>query len=139
MAMTAKNMPYKSGFGPFASDVYRAPLSYPFRDGLSGPDAAARFYQDRMRWSDYNRILLAIRRRWRGMVAASWSVLGLPGIARWAGDYARFGGETALASLARIGGPRAERLLVALADTASPSAGLHLRARYASWRAMGWL
>ncbi len=42
MALTAKSMPYKSGFGPFASEVYRAPLSYPFRDGLSGPDAAAR-------------------------------------------------------------------------------------------------
>jgi 4-aminobutyrate aminotransferase/(S)-3-amino-2-methylpropionate transaminase len=41
MAMTAKNMPYKHGFGPFASEVYRAPLSYPFRDGgLDGPAAA---------------------------------------------------------------------------------------------------
>lgn len=42
MAMTAKNMPYKSGFGPFAPDIYRAPMSYPFHDGLSGADAAAR-------------------------------------------------------------------------------------------------
>lgn len=43
MAMTAKNMPYKSGFGPFASEVYRAPLSYPYRDsGVDGPTAAAR-------------------------------------------------------------------------------------------------
>lgn len=42
MAMTAKNMPYKHGFGPFAGEVYRAPVSYPFRDGLSGEDAAAR-------------------------------------------------------------------------------------------------
>ncbi|QDH11069.1 4-aminobutyrate--2-oxoglutarate transaminase [Nocardioides dongxiaopingii] len=42
MAMTAKVMPYKHGFGPFASEVYRAPLSYPFRDGLDGPTAAAR-------------------------------------------------------------------------------------------------
>ena len=42
MAMTAKNMPYKHGFGPFAGEVYRAPMSYPFRDGLSGADAAAR-------------------------------------------------------------------------------------------------
>ncbi len=31
MAMTAKNMPYKAGFGPFASDVYRVPMAYPFR------------------------------------------------------------------------------------------------------------
>ena len=43
MSMTAKNMPYKNGFGPFASDVYRAPLSYPYRDGdTDGATAAAR-------------------------------------------------------------------------------------------------
>ncbi|HWC79844.1 MAG TPA: 4-aminobutyrate--2-oxoglutarate transaminase [Pseudonocardiaceae bacterium] len=42
MALTAKSMPYKHGFGPFAPEVYRVPGSYPFRDGLSGPDAARR-------------------------------------------------------------------------------------------------
>ena len=42
MALTAKAMPYKLGFGPFAPEVYRAPLSYPFHDGLSGEAAAAR-------------------------------------------------------------------------------------------------
>ncbi|MGV8858261.1 4-aminobutyrate--2-oxoglutarate transaminase [Rhodoglobus sp.] len=43
MGLTAKSMPYKSGFGPFASEIYRAPMSYPFRDGgISGEDAAAR-------------------------------------------------------------------------------------------------
>ncbi|HEY6931829.1 MAG TPA: 4-aminobutyrate--2-oxoglutarate transaminase [Marmoricola sp.] len=42
MAMTGKNMPYKQGFGPFAGEVHRAPISYPFRDGLSGQEAAAR-------------------------------------------------------------------------------------------------
>ena len=41
MALTAKNMPYKDGFGPFAPEVYRVPMSYPFRDGLSGAEAAA--------------------------------------------------------------------------------------------------
>ncbi|RLP75700.1 4-aminobutyrate--2-oxoglutarate transaminase [Mycetocola tolaasinivorans] len=41
LALTAKNQPYKSGFGPFASDIYRAPLSYPFRDGnRTGAEAA---------------------------------------------------------------------------------------------------
>ncbi|TPW72957.1 4-aminobutyrate--2-oxoglutarate transaminase [Schumannella sp. 10F1B-5-1] len=41
MALTAKSMPYKSGFGPFAPEVYRAPLSYPLRDGgLTGAEAA---------------------------------------------------------------------------------------------------
>ncbi|WP_449283527.1 4-aminobutyrate--2-oxoglutarate transaminase [Leucobacter sp.] len=40
MGMTAKNIPYKDGFGPFAPEVYRVPTSYPFRDGLSGAEAA---------------------------------------------------------------------------------------------------
>ena len=42
MAMTFKAMPYALGFGPFAGDIYRAPSSYPYRDGLSGEDAAKR-------------------------------------------------------------------------------------------------
>ncbi len=42
MAMTFKAMPYKAGFGPFAPEVHHAPNSYPFHDGLSGPEAAAR-------------------------------------------------------------------------------------------------
>ena len=45
MAMTAKNMPYKDGFGPFAGEVYRMPLAYPFRwpTGAAncGPEALA--------------------------------------------------------------------------------------------------
>jgi 4-aminobutyrate aminotransferase/(S)-3-amino-2-methylpropionate transaminase len=48
MAMTAKAAPYKRGFGPFAGEVHRAPMSYPYRDDaaagtkVSGEDAAAR-------------------------------------------------------------------------------------------------
>ncbi|GIG61609.1 aspartate aminotransferase family protein [Longispora fulva] len=42
MALTAKAMPYKHRFGPFAPEVYRVPMSYPFRDGLDGTAAAAR-------------------------------------------------------------------------------------------------
>lgn len=40
MSMTAKNQPYKHGFGPFAPEVYRAPMAYPFR-WPSGPDNCA--------------------------------------------------------------------------------------------------
>ncbi|MGN6610134.1 MAG: 4-aminobutyrate--2-oxoglutarate transaminase [Angustibacter sp.] len=44
MAMTAKSMPYKHGFGPFAGEVYRAPMSYPFREPapITGEEAAKR-------------------------------------------------------------------------------------------------
>jgi 4-aminobutyrate aminotransferase/(S)-3-amino-2-methylpropionate transaminase len=31
MALTAKNMPYKHRFGPFANEIYRVPMAYPFR------------------------------------------------------------------------------------------------------------
>jgi len=41
MGMTAKSMPYKHSFGPFAPEIYRVPTSYPFRDrGLKGPEMA---------------------------------------------------------------------------------------------------
>lgn len=40
MTLTAKNMPYKQGFGPFAPEVYRVPLAYPFR-WPTGPENCA--------------------------------------------------------------------------------------------------
>ena len=49
MALTAKSMPYKHGFGPFAPEVYRAPLSYPYRDDkLMDGELAARRATDLM-------------------------------------------------------------------------------------------
>ncbi|WP_059011649.1 4-aminobutyrate--2-oxoglutarate transaminase [Streptomyces specialis] len=40
MALTAKNMPYKHGFGPFAPEIHRVPVAYPFR-WLTGPGNCA--------------------------------------------------------------------------------------------------
>ncbi|GAA3527643.1 aspartate aminotransferase family protein [Aeromicrobium flavum] len=40
MTMTAKNVPYKESFGPFAPEVYRAPSPYPYR-WPTGPENAA--------------------------------------------------------------------------------------------------
>jgi 4-aminobutyrate aminotransferase/(S)-3-amino-2-methylpropionate transaminase len=42
MAMNYKAAPYATGFGPFAGDVFHAPSSYPYHDGLSGAEAATR-------------------------------------------------------------------------------------------------
>ncbi|MCC3290165.1 MULTISPECIES: 4-aminobutyrate--2-oxoglutarate transaminase [unclassified Arthrobacter] len=45
MGLTAKAMPYKTGFGPFAPEIYRMPMSYPFREenpNLTGAEAADR-------------------------------------------------------------------------------------------------
>ncbi|WP_031508321.1 4-aminobutyrate--2-oxoglutarate transaminase [Streptomyces megasporus] len=40
MALTAKNMPYKHGFGPFAPEIHRVPVAYPFR-WPTGPENCA--------------------------------------------------------------------------------------------------
>jgi 4-aminobutyrate aminotransferase/(S)-3-amino-2-methylpropionate transaminase len=40
MALTAKNMPYKHRFGPFAGEIYRVPMAYPYR-WPTGPDNCA--------------------------------------------------------------------------------------------------
>ncbi|GAA1388059.1 4-aminobutyrate--2-oxoglutarate transaminase [Kitasatospora putterlickiae] len=40
LALTAKNMPYKQGFGPFAPEVYRVPVAYPYR-WLTGAENCA--------------------------------------------------------------------------------------------------
>jgi 4-aminobutyrate aminotransferase/(S)-3-amino-2-methylpropionate transaminase len=37
MTMTAKAMPYKSGLGPFAPEVYRMPMAYPYRCPTGSP------------------------------------------------------------------------------------------------------
>ena len=45
MGLTAKAAPYKRGFGPLASEIYRMPMSYPFREenpNISGKAAAER-------------------------------------------------------------------------------------------------
>ncbi|WP_434615238.1 4-aminobutyrate--2-oxoglutarate transaminase [Arthrobacter sp. A5] len=44
MALTAKAMPYKTNFGPFAPEVYRVPMSYPYREesDIKGEEAAQR-------------------------------------------------------------------------------------------------
>jgi 4-aminobutyrate aminotransferase/(S)-3-amino-2-methylpropionate transaminase len=52
LAMTYKEVPYKSGFGPFPADVHRAPFAYPLR-WPTGPDNAAprRWLRWRSCWS----------------------------------------------------------------------------------------
>ncbi|WP_207456154.1 aminotransferase class III-fold pyridoxal phosphate-dependent enzyme [Herbiconiux sp. SYSU D00978] len=42
MAMTYRPWPERAGMGPFPGDLFSVPVSYPFRDGLSGADAAER-------------------------------------------------------------------------------------------------
>jgi 4-aminobutyrate aminotransferase/(S)-3-amino-2-methylpropionate transaminase len=42
MTMTYRPWPERAGMGPFPGEIYSVPTSYPFRDGLSGEEAAER-------------------------------------------------------------------------------------------------
>ena len=44
MTLTAKYKPYKTGFAPFCSDVFRSPYPYPYR-GVDSRDAFAEFVE----------------------------------------------------------------------------------------------
>ncbi|WP_243789111.1 4-aminobutyrate--2-oxoglutarate transaminase [Saccharopolyspora gloriosae] len=94
MAMTAKNMPYKDGFGPFASEVFRAPTSYPFRDGtdidgrpVDGPAAARRAIEHLERSAGANRLAALVIEPIQG---EGGFIVPAPGflteIARWCSD-----------------------------------------------------
>jgi 4-aminobutyrate aminotransferase/(S)-3-amino-2-methylpropionate transaminase len=54
MTMTAKAMPYKSGLGPFAPEVYRVPMSYPYRcpTGASPEDCGPSCAEEAMHMMD---------------------------------------------------------------------------------------
>jgi lycopene cyclase CruA len=112
-----------------------------FLDTLNelGVDVATRFFQDRMRWGDYHPMIFGTLRRFNQIIPISWRVLGPSGWLQWAGDYLRFSSSALQASVARLAGATGERALHWLADRVGPQAGMLVRAKYAEWRAMGWV
>jgi lycopene cyclase CruA len=107
--------------------------------GDLGEDLARRFFRDRMRWSDYHRIVLGMFRRYPPIAAIAWRVLGPAGVRRWIGDYLAYSRAALAAVLGRRLGSGGRAALAALLGRAHPALGLRLRARFAEWRAMGWL
>ncbi|MGN8246704.1 4-aminobutyrate--2-oxoglutarate transaminase [Cellulomonas soli] len=88
MAMTARAMPYKTGFGPFAGEVYRVPASYPLRDGgLTGEQAAARAIDVAQRQVGADRIAAIVVEPILGEGGFVVPAAGfLPALAAWARD-----------------------------------------------------
>ncbi|MGH8979997.1 MAG: 4-aminobutyrate--2-oxoglutarate transaminase [Acidimicrobiales bacterium] len=90
MALTAKNMPYKDGFGPFAPEVYRAPMSYPLRDeeGMTGEDAARRAIAQLSVQVGADRLAAVLIEPIQGEGGFVVPARGfLPALARWCGEH----------------------------------------------------
>jgi|GEM_PF-111284 len=107
--------------------------------GELGVGHATRFFRDRMRWADYHPMIFGVLRRFPQILPVSWGVLGPRGMVQWAGDYLRFTAVAAQAAAARAAGAGGEAAVCGLAELLAPRLALRLRARYAEWRAMGWV
>ena len=104
-----------------------------------GIDLAERFFQDRMRWGDYHRMVLGMFFRHPAIVRDAWQVLGAAGCAQWAGDYVRYSGAALLAGGAQAIGVEGRTALATTLDRLRPAAGLRVRAAFAEWQAAGWV
>lgn len=90
MALTAKNHPYRDGFGPFAPEVYRLPMSYPYRDprGMTGEEAATRAIEQLERQVGATRVACMVIEPIQGEGGFVVPAPGfLPTLARWCREH----------------------------------------------------
>jgi lycopene cyclase CruA len=104
-----------------------------------GADVARRFFRDQMRWSDYHRMVLGMFQRYPRIVKIAWRVLGLGGVRKWIADYLAYSGEALAAWCGRRLGVGGRAALAVGLGRMAPSLGLRVAARFAEWRAMGWM
>jgi lycopene cyclase CruA len=104
-----------------------------------GRPAAQRFFRDQMRWSDYHRMVLGMFRRHPQIAGIAWRVLGWRGVRQWIGDYIAYSRAALAAWCGRRLGQGGRAALALGLGRIAPALGLRVAARFAEWRAMGWL
>jgi hypothetical protein len=104
-----------------------------------GVDLARRFFRDQMRWGDYHRMVLGMFWRYPLIAGIAWRVLGLRGVCQWVGDYLAYTRAALAAWCGQRLGPGGRAALALGLGRIAPALGLRLAARFAEWRAMGWM
>jgi lycopene cyclase CruA len=104
-----------------------------------GQDLAQRFFRDQMRWGDYHRMVLGVFWRYPQIALIAWRVLGLRGVRQWIADYLAYSRAALAAWCGRRLGPGGRAALSLSLGRAAPALGLRIAARFAEWRAMGWM
>jgi hypothetical protein len=66
-------------------------------------------------------------------------VLGMSGLRQWLGDYLAYSGVALAAWCGRRLGSGARAALAVGLGRVAPALGLRIAARFAEWRAMGWM
>src|SRR4029079_9313175 len=104
-----------------------------------GEQATQRFFRDQMRWGDYHRMVLGMFRRYPQIAWIAWRVLGGRGVRQWIGDYIAYSRAALAAWCGRRLGLGGYAALVLVLGRVTPALRLRLVARFAEWRAMGWM
>jgi lycopene cyclase CruA len=104
--------------------------------GEIGPGTTRRFLQDRYTFAEYMRIMLTTARLHPSVVPQTARVLGLGGLAAWAGDIAYFGADDVLQRLSKAMGARRWQRLERGAQRVSPALALRLKSMRTAWRAL---
>ncbi len=104
-----------------------------------GPALTRRFFQDRIGWRDYNRIILTTAWRYPRVFPFTLEVLGLKGIRNWALDYLIFSREALYRTLYQKLGEKRQTSLYNSLKKRNPKQALSLAARREEWLASGLL
>ncbi len=104
-----------------------------------GVEVATRFFKDRMRWSDYGRIVNRTLAIYRPIIPTALRVLGPRDTLRWIVDYLRFTRAALAAACGRRLGRFRWHALERLVGWLHPGWALILQSRRLEWAAMGWL
>lgn len=104
-----------------------------------GPEVTRRFFQDKIGWHDYNKVILSTARRYPRVFPISFEVLGLKGIGHWAIDYLIFSRESFYRTLYQKLGKKIQNKLQSFLEKRRPKLALSLAARREEWIASGLL
>lgn len=102
-----------------------------------GLELTRRFFQDKIGWRDYNRVILSTAWRYPRVFPFTLEVLGMKGIGNWALDYLLFSREALLRTLYGKLGPRWQARLQKFLERRKPRLALRVAARHEEWLASG--
>jgi lycopene cyclase CruA len=121
------------------NDVNRMMNSFCSNLNNLGPALTRRFFQDKVRWSDYNRITFGTALRSPRVYPLTFEIIGAKGVLHWLIDYLRLSRETMACKLYRGLGSKNQTKLLKWLENRNRSLALILAARHEEWLASGWL
>ncbi len=104
-----------------------------------GPELTRRFFQDRIGWRDYNRVVLSTAWRYPRVFPFSVEVLGWKGLLNWGLDYLIFSREALFRTFYKKLGQNNQGRLANWLKRTQPALALALLAHREEWAASGLL